>query len=165
MGSARVLIGACLGLSGLGFASFAKPDAKLIWNRTASAPTGLYWLTDGPLTRNDWVVLSARSEPAEWAAERGYVGKDWPILKRIIGMDGDEICRTGQQVWLNGEAIAEALDRDSSGRAMPEWSGCFTLATGEYFLLNEHSGSLDGRYSGPVDDADIVGSAMPVWVK
>ena len=28
---------------------FSLPE-KLIWNRTNSAPIGLYWLSDGPLT-------------------------------------------------------------------------------------------------------------------
>lgn len=156
---------ACFGLSGIAFSSFSTPEARLMWNRTASAPTGLYWLTDGPLTVGRWAVLSANSEPAGWAEARGHAGRDWPLLKRIVGVEGDEICRIGPRILLNGDAVAEALERDSVGRKMPEWSGCFTLETSDYFLLNDHPASLDGRYFGPVDAADIARTAIPVWTK
>ena len=44
-----LVLGGSAALSGLVF----DPPAKFIWNRTASAPEGLYWLRDEPFTRCD----------------------------------------------------------------------------------------------------------------
>ncbi len=121
------------------------PDARLIWNRTGSAPIGLYGLSDGPFTRGAWVIVSARSDEAEWAAARGYVGRDWPLIKRIAGLPGEEICREGSAVSVDGIHVAKALDVDSLGREMPVWQGCTVLGADEVLLLNPHPRSIDGR--------------------
>ena len=155
-----LVLGGSAALSGLVF----DPPAKFIWNRTASAPEGLYWLRDEPFTKGRWVVLSARSVPAEWAEARGYVGKDWPLLKRVSGVPGDEICRKGVDVFINDQPVATALLSDEKGRDLPTWDGCITLRNGELFLLSPHPSSLDGRYFGPVSEADILGVAAPLFV-
>jgi conjugative transfer signal peptidase TraF len=153
-----------LGGSAAWFGLVFDPPAKVIWNRTASAPEGLYWLRDEPFTKGRWVVLSARSGPAQWAEAQGYVGKDWPLLKHVSGVPGDEICREGVDVFINDHPVAIALISDQKGRDLPAWDGCVTLRNGEVFLLSEHSSSLDGRYFGAVREADILGVAVPVMV-
>jgi conjugative transfer signal peptidase TraF len=155
-----LVLGGSAALSGLVF----DPPAKVIWNRTASAPEGLYWLRDEPLTKGRWVVLSARSGPAQWAEARGYVGEDWPLLKRVSGVPGDTICRDGVDVFINDQPVAIALVYDQKGRDLPAWDGCVTLRNGEVFLLSPHPSSLDGRYFGPVREADILGVSVPVMV-
>lgn len=155
-----LVLGGSAALFGLVF----DPPAKVIWNRTTSAPEGLYWLRDEPFTKGRWVVLSARSGPAQWAEARGYVGKDWPILKRVSGVSGDEICRKGVDVFINDQPVAIALISDAKGRDLPAWDGCITLRNGEAFLLSPHPSSLDGRYFGAVREADILGVAVPMMV-
>ena len=152
-----------LGASAVVFGLVFDPPAKLIWNRSASAPQGLYWLRDAPLTKGRWAVLSARSGPAKWAAARGYVGDDWPLLKQVSGLPGDTICREGTAVSINGQQAAQALLVDRMHRELPVWEGCITLAAGEVFLLSPHPSSLDGRYFGPVHEADILGVAVPLF--
>jgi conjugative transfer signal peptidase TraF len=139
------------------------PDARLFWNRTGSAPIGLYGLSDNPFTRGDWVIVSARSGEADWAAARGYVGRDWPLIKRIAALPGDEICREGSAVLVEGIHVAEALDADTLGRAMPVWEGCQVLGRGEVFLLNQHPRSVDGRYFGPTKVGDLGGVLVLLW--
>lgn len=141
-----------------------EPDKKLVWNRTGSAPEGLYWLRDEPLTRGQWVALSARSGPAQWASAQGYSGNDWPLLKQVAGVPGDEICRDGLMVWVNGKPVAAALSMDHLRRDLPSWEGCRSLQEGELFLLNSHPSSLDGRYFGPVREADILGVALALCI-
>ena len=136
---------------------------KLIWNRTDSAPIGLYWLSDGPLTLSGWAVVSAEGADAQWAEQRGYVGPDWPLIKRVRGQEGDEICRKGAKVSINGGTVAIALLADNYGRKLPAWSGGLTLGPDEYFLLNDHPRSLDGRYFGATKRRDIAGSARLIW--
>ena len=152
------------GISLLVFSWVFDPLDRLIWNRTASAPTGLYWLSDDPFTHDRWVVVSSQSDSAQWAEMRGYVGKDWPLLKQIAGMPGDEICRTGDEIRINGEPVAIAKAVDSSGRMLPIWEGCSVLQSDEIFLLTAHPASLDGRYFGPIKQSDLDGAAIPLII-
>ena len=153
LGAGRVLFGLVF-----------EPANRLIWNRTASAPTGLYWLSDEPFTHGRWVVVSSQSDSAQWAETRGYIGKDWPLLKQIAGMPGDEICRTGIEIRINSEPVAIAKVVDSSGRMLPVWEGCSVLQSNEVFLLTAHTASLDGRYFGPIKQTDLDGTAIPLII-
>ena len=151
-----------VGLLGIGLALFGAaftPHDRLIWNRTGSAPQGLYWLSDEPFTHGRWVVVSARSADAQWAEDHEFVGRDWPLLKQIAGLPGDEICRTDTQIMINGKGAGEARLRDSSGRDLPSWEGCVVLGQDQLFLMNAHPDSLDGRYFGPVETSDLDGVA------
>ena len=152
------------GLGLMALAVFHHPHDRLIWNRTASAPTGLYWLSDEPFTHGRWLVVSSQSDSAEWAETRGYVGKDWPLLKQIAGMPGDEICRTGDEIRINSEPVAIAKTVDSSDRMLPVWEGCSVLQSDEVFLLTAHPASLDGRYFGPIKQSDLDGAAIPLII-
>jgi len=138
------------------------PNEKLIWNRTQSAPIGLYWLSDGPYKRGDWVIVSAKSADAEWAENQGYVGRDWPILKRVSAVSGDTICRRQTVVAINGERVGVANLSDKAGRELPRWSGCVALKADQVFLMNKHPDSLDGRYFGPTQKDDLMGRAHKV---
>jgi conjugative transfer signal peptidase TraF len=156
-----------LTLSGIFLLAFGRvfdPVDRLIWNRTASAPTGLYWLSDDPFTHGRWVVVSSQSDIAEWVEMRGYVGKDWPLLKQIAGMSGDEICRNGHEIRINNQAVAFAKTVDSLGRRLPVWYGCNILQSDEVFLLTAHPASLDGRYFGPIKQTDLDGVAIPLII-
>ncbi|MEM9179137.1 MAG: S26 family signal peptidase [Pseudomonadota bacterium] len=138
------------------------PKEKFIWNRTHSAPIGLYWLSDGPYKQSDWVIVSANNADAQWAEKQGYVGRDWPLVKQVFALPGDTICRDGVQISINGERVSVAKLRDQTGRALPRWSGCVTLKADQVFLLNKHPDSLDGRYFGPTQKDDLMGRAHKV---
>src|SRR3546814_5334919 len=86
-------------------------------------------------------------------AERGYLGRDVPLLKHVAAKAGQRVCRIGANVGVDGRAVTVALIRDRNGRSLPAWQGCRTLAAGELLLLNpDHPDSLDGRYFGPLPD-------------
>jgi len=147
----------------LGAVMVLPSDDIWLWNRTESAPKGLYRLSDEPLTLNGWAVVSADAPGAEWISERGYLSPDWPIIKRVRGLTGDEICRKNLAISIDGEPVASALEVDSSGLELPVWQGCFTVKADEVFLLNDHKWSLDGRYFGVTSLEDIRGTAVLVW--
>jgi conjugative transfer signal peptidase TraF len=155
------LTGAGLGLVLSGV--FSDPADRLIWNRTGSAPTGLYWLSDGPFTPGRWVVVSARSDQANWAEAYGFVGRDWPLLKQVAGISGDEICRNGQDIVINNKHAGTAHTADSMGQNLPVWQGCIRLPDHMFFLMNAHPDSLDGRYFGPTHRQDLDGVAVPLF--
>jgi len=153
-----------LGVAGLGiglalFGAVFTTQDRLIWNRTGSAPQGLYWLSDEPFTLGRWVVVSARSDDAQWAEDNEFVGRNWPLLKQISGLPGDEICRADTEILINGSVVGDARLQDSLGRDLPSWEGCVVLGQDQLFLMNAHPDSLDGRYFGATDRSDIVAVA------
>lgn len=151
------------GLSAVVAGLIFDPEARFIWNRTGSAPEGLYVLSDEPIARGVWVIVSTQSSETEWASKRGYVGYDWPLIKRVAALPGDEICREGNTISINHFRVAEALEADSLGRQMPVWYGCRILGGDEVFLLNSHPRSIDGRYFGRTKISDIGGPLRLVW--
>ncbi len=165
MSCARTLLLA-LGACGVLISSAVIPvRERLIWNRTQSAPIGLYWRSDGPLTLCGWAVVSARSEAGIWTSSHGFTGPDWPLVKQIVALPGDEICREDETILINQTVVAEALVEASGGLELPRWHGCHVLESGEVFLLNDHPRSLDGRYFGVMKEGDLDGMAAVLWKK
>lgn len=159
----RLFVAALSGLSLLGLIPLGGPPS-LIWNRTESVPTGLYWIDHNEPIRRGALVAYLPPDPLRnWIEDRCYTGRNWPLLKRVIALEGDTVCRCGNSVWVNDEPIAIALSADSAGRGLPRWQGCRTLRPDEVFLLADHPGSLDGRYFGAQERTGIIGVAHPVW--
>ena len=90
---------------------------------------------------------------------RAYLPPDVPLLKRVVGLNGDRICRRGEEIFVNDERVAIANRVDGLGRDMPDWHGCHILTEQTVFLLQDHPQSFDGRYFGPVDRRLIIGRA------
>ena len=160
----RFLIGAAgLMSAALGAVMVFPPQEHWIWNRTDSAPKGLYRLSNGPLALDRWAIVSAEAPASQWITEHGFLSPDWPILKRVRGLPGDKICRIETDISINGRHAATALAMDSLGRELPEWQGCVVVKFDEIFLLNAHRRSLDGRYFGVTHVSDVDGTAHLVW--
>lgn len=150
---------------GMAIAAFVDIPKKLIWNASASTPIGLYSLT--PADRfevTDLVAVRAPEPLAAFMVERGYIGRGVPLMKRVAGVPGQEVCRRDHAVTVDGVPMGDALDRDRLGRSLPVWQGCRRIADGELFLMNwSVRDSLDGRYFGPLPTSDVIGRAMPLW--
>jgi type IV secretory pathway protease TraF len=87
-----------------------------------------------------------------------------PLLKRVLGVPGQLVCRLRSTITVDGIEMGEALERDSLGRALPVWQGCRTVRDGEIFLMNwDVRDSLDGRYFGPIPASSVIGRATPLW--
>ena len=154
--------GAALGL--MAFAVLAEPDPRLVWNGSASVPRGLYGIENRAPQRGELVLARAPESALSVAVLRGYLPFDMPVVKRLVAVPGDEICRFGAEISINGSVVATAQIRDLQGRFMPSWRGCVRLDDGEVFLLADHPHSFDGRYWGKSDRAAILGVAHPVWI-
>jgi type IV secretory pathway protease TraF len=104
-------------------------------------------------------------EPIEsFLADGGFLPKGVPLLKHVMALPGQIVCRTGDTITVGGIAMGNTHERDSRGRDLPVWSGCRTLGPGEVFLMNPTvPDSLDGRYFGPFPASSIVGRATPLW--
>lgn len=150
---------------GIAFASFIPFPTKLIWNASASTPIGLYSIAPGGSLEVTDLVAVRPPEPLEsFLAEGGYLPRGVPLLKRVAGLPGQRVCRTGTAVTVDAVPMGEALDHDSRGRPLPIWQGCRRVAEGELFLMNwSVPDSLDGRYFGPLPATSVIGQAIPVW--
>lgn len=160
-----VLGASAIAVAAIGVSSFVSFTPKLVWNGSASAAVGHYRIEQRDPNLGDYVLVKPDERLAEFIAERLYLPPEIPLLKRIAALPGDEICREHARIFINKIAAAEALVTDSMGRNMPQWSGCFTLRSGEVFLLNASKRSLDGRYFGATKRSEIIGVAIPVWTR
>ena len=153
------MLGTAIPVLALAVASFISLPKKLVYNASASAPIGFYWLDHRPLRRGDYVLIRVPERVRELVEERGYLPADVPLIKRVAGVDGDEICRYGRVISINGNTVTVAERADGLGRPLPDWQGCHILTEQTVFLLQDHPRSFDGRYFGPVDRRLIVGRA------
>jgi type IV secretory pathway protease TraF len=110
-------------------------------------------------------VVAYPPEPlATLLEDGGYLPRDVPLIKRILALPGQTVCRTGPTIAIDGIEMGVARERDHRGRVLPVWEGCHTLAGAEVFLMNwDEPASLDGRYFGPIPLQAIVGRAVPLW--
>ena len=149
----------------IGGLSFIHITPRLIWNASASTPIGLYSL-DRPsrLEVTDLVAVEAPEPLASFLAERGYLPRGVPLMKRVAAVSGQQVCRIERRITVDGVAMGEALHRDRLGRNLPVWQGCRLIVDGEIFLMNwSVEDSLDGRYFGPISTRSVIGRATPVW--
>jgi conjugative transfer signal peptidase TraF len=148
-------------------AATARPGAtpRLVWNASGSVPTGLYRLEPmGDLTVPTLVAAYPPEPLATWLAEGRYLPHGVPLIKPILALSGQTVCRAGAVVTVDGREIGAARELDHDGRRLPAWRGCRVIRDGEIFLMNpDEPASLDGRYFGPIPVSAIAGRAEPLW--
>jgi conjugative transfer signal peptidase TraF len=149
----------------IGVLSFLPVAPKLIWNASASVPLGLYSIEPARHLEVTDLVAVATPEPlASFMAERRYLPRGVPLMKRVAALSGQRVCRDGAHITIDGIDMGDALARDRAGRALPSWHGCRRIGGGEVFLMNwAASDSMDGRYFGPLSTNTIIGRAVPLW--
>jgi conjugative transfer signal peptidase TraF len=137
----------------------------LVWNASTSVPVGLYYVQpDEHLAVADLVVVTPPEPVARFLAERDYLPRRVPLLKHVLALPGQTVCRIRLAIMIDGIVMSFARERDHLGRQLPDWQGCRRIAEGEVFLMNWQSAdSLDGRYFGPLLAASILGRAVPLW--
>jgi conjugative transfer signal peptidase TraF len=136
-----------------------------VWNASESVPLGLYRLRPAD---NLFVTELLAVQPPEPLATfldlNGYLPVGVPMLKRVLALPGQTVCRSGLTVSVDAIEMGEARDRDGRGRPLPKWQGCRVVGEGELFVMNWQSAdSLDGRYFGFLPASAVIGRALPVW--
>jgi conjugative transfer signal peptidase TraF len=138
---------------------------RFVWNASASVPIGLYSVHPAHHLTVTAIAVAYPPEPlAGWLEERRYLPRGVPLIKPILALDGQTVCRVGPRITVDGREMGIAHDEDHSGRPLPFWQGCRVIGPSEVFLMNPHEpASLDGRYFGPLPIAAIAGLAEPLW--
>ncbi len=142
------------------------PTPQLVWNASASAPIGFYWRIAGAPSRGDLVLARAPLWARRLVAERHYLPRNVPIIKRVAAVAGDVVCAASATISIDGRAVAHRLASDRISRPLPQWEGCEALGAGEFFLLMADApDSFDGRYFGVTERRDIIGRLVPLWTQ
>ena len=113
------------------------------------------------LHENDYMVMY-RLAYKKHAPERGDIiifqsdllnedsGRDKLLIKRVIGLPGDEIMISDGQVYINGEKYLEDYLKDGYTPAfeIPPEGGTYTVPEDSYFCMGDNRvGSVDSRRS------------------
>lgn len=144
-----------------------KPVPWLVWNASASVPTGLYRVRHATqLGVTDLVVALPPAPLAAMLAGEGYLPRGVPLIKRVLALPGQTVCRTGVFITVDRILMGSAREKDRNGHPLPSWQGCHVVARNHVFLMNwDEPDSLDGRYFGTLPLTSIVGRAEPLWTR
>lgn len=136
-----------------------------VWNASESVPIGLYRLRSADKLFVTELLAVRPPEPlAAFLDLNGYLPAGVPMLKRVLALPGQTVCRRGLTVSVDAIEMGEARDRDGRGRPLPKWQGCRVVGEGELFVMNwQSANSLDGRYFGFLPASAVLGRALPVW--
>jgi conjugative transfer signal peptidase TraF len=164
-GRSATLVAMVIGVAVVTLTLAAKPMPRFVWNASESVPLGLYRVEPVDRLAVTNLIVAVPPEPlAAFLAERGYLPLGVSLIKRILALPGQSVCRSELAISVDGIEIGTALAHDPRGRPLPVWQGCRAIAQGEVFLMNwDEPASLDGRYFGPIPLHAIIGRAKPVW--
>jgi conjugative transfer signal peptidase TraF len=154
-----------LGAIALLFSTIGEASPRYIWNVSNSVPTGLYRLHPaGRLTVTELVAVQPPEPLATFLDLNGYLPIGVPMLKRVLALQGQTVCRDALTITVDSIEMGQARAREGRGRSLPFWQGCHALGEGEVFVMNWQSAdSLDGRYFGPIPTSAVIGRAVPMW--
>jgi type IV secretory pathway protease TraF len=118
----------------------------------------------GGLAVSQLVAVEPPGPLATFLADRRYLPRDILLLKRVLALPGQTVCRDQLAVTVDKIEMGAARARDGGGRPLPVWQGCHVIADGEVFLTNWRSAdSFDGRYFGALPTSAIIGTAESLW--
>src|ERR1700761_900695 len=110
--------------TGLLLSTFGGTTTHYIWNASNSVPTGLYRVQPAAqLTVTELVVIRPPDLLAVFLDLNGYLPDGVPMLKRVLALPGQTVCRIGLKIPVAAIDAGEPLNRDSeavlfqSGRA------------------------------------------------
>lgn len=162
---------ALLTTAGFVTATFLAEEAGLRINTTESAPVGLWAVDIEPsIMRGNLVAICPPAVPVvkAMAEVRPLYRGDCegsgivPLLKPVAAIPGDTVTiRKNENAAVNGKEIPNT----SANSALAWPDGTYTVKSGEVWVFSTYSAdSFDSRYFGPVDTANILGTARPVMV-
>ena len=142
-------------------------------NTSRSIPVGLYWLTERPIEKGEYVLLCPPpSNVFDEAKQRGYFGAGFCpgdyeyLMKKVLAAKNDTVVLADDGVRVNGELLpfSTPLIADKQGRPLPVLRGEYELGAADLLLMTDVSPlSFDSRYFGLVKRAQIKAVIRPVF--
>lgn len=137
-------------------------------NYTDSAPHGLYLRVHGELSYGDYAVVPI---PMDITTPGGTTKKGSLLLKKAIAFEGDHYT-VRENVLQLVSPLPKTDNSDltyiqlrsypiNSSSYLPHLSpGNYTVPSNHILFLNDPEGSLDSRYLGPVNKADVISKVV-----
>jgi signal peptidase I len=100
------------------------------------------------------------------APKRGDIaqGGEDPLIKRVVGLPGDDLELRNGRLSVNGELLQEPyVKNDPCKPGYPKTCsfGPITVPENHYFMMGDNrTRSVDSRFFGPVPKDDIIGEAL-----
>ncbi|WP_051555242.1 conjugative transfer signal peptidase TraF [Legionella fairfieldensis] len=146
-------------------------------NTSPSIPVGLYWLSNQPVKKGEYVIFCPPETAIfKQALARGYLpigfcplGSTY-LMKQVVATTGDRIAISSEGVVINGHPLAfsKPLLKDSKGRPLSIWEvSNYRLKSLEVLLMTNQSPlSFDARYFGLLTKTELMTVIKPiiVWV-
>ena len=155
------------GMAGAVFMLIAPPmmdtTPLLVWNASPSVPRGLYAVDRATPKVGDLVLIRLPARLAALAARRGYLPRGAFLIKPVVAVAGDTVCRRGVRVSVRGKLAATAHSADASLARCPPGTAAEHCNPARYFLLSDHPDGFDSRYFGALPVRSVVGRATFIW--
>ncbi|TGW04835.1 S26 family signal peptidase, partial [Mesorhizobium sp. M2D.F.Ca.ET.145.01.1.1] len=120
-----IFLATALATTAMLFPASTATSPRFIWNASASTPIGLYLIDGGvPFSANDLVAVEPPEPLATLLADRGYLPKRVPLIKHILAVSGQTVCRKELVISVSGTYVGTPLKHDRNGRDLPDWQGC-----------------------------------------
>jgi len=140
--------------------NYFRDTPSLYYNGSQSADIGWYKIAPSETYSADDIVVAILPDDARTLAdERGYLPRDYPVIKTIGGVAGDRYCVTDTRLQIENGPDLQIFPLDSQGREMPVLqSGCADIRDGHVLLISDRiDRSFDSRYFGEVAVDQIIG--------
>jgi conjugative transfer signal peptidase TraF len=136
----------------------------LTYQTTDSMPKGLYVIKPAHhLKRNDIVIFYPPAFALAFLMQQKLIPKNAILMKSVMAVEGDYICKKNQKLWINHRYIAPVYAHTLTNKRLPNKKFCQTLHANQYLLISTYvAHSFDGRYFGPVSKSRIIGKAIKV---
>jgi type IV secretory pathway protease TraF len=122
--------------TGLLLSTIGETTPYYIWNASNSVPIGVYRVQPtAQLTVTELVAVRPPDLLAAFLDLNGYLPIGVPMLKRVLALPGQKVCRNGSKIVVDGGDVGEARERDGRNRPLPAWQGCRVIADGDVFEL------------------------------
>jgi signal peptidase I len=92
--------------------------------------------------------------------ENNYIPDGEKIIKQIVCVEGQELVSSGGKFYCDGELVAVALNKDSSGNAINHFSFNGTIPKNSFFVIGDNPKSYDSRYFGFIERDNVMGVAI-----
>jgi len=174
MNARRFGIGSWIATGALAIVMLVGRHAGLRVNTSASAPSGLWYVSsiaEDKIERGMLVEVCPPAHPVVIALrDSGHFPSGpctlniVPFLKPVAAVAGDIVSiRQGQPVHINGQALAQTAAKP---HLHPWPEGEYRVEPGTLWLLSGYSdNSLDSRYFGPIPISEVRAHATPLLTR
>jgi len=97
------------------------------------------------------------------AGALGYGFDGLLFVKQVGAVAGDVVEVRSDDLWINGKQYDHLWLMGTLKKRASEFDRKYVVKAGEYLMLGTSRDSFDGRYWGPIQQGQIVGSATPIY--